>query len=66
MNTEHDENLPATPPGPLLDEEPSPHDTTPLQNDSANPEHVDAIPPQHLLDAAALIAPERCSVLTMQ
>ena len=44
MNTEHDENLPATPPDPLLDEEPSPHDTTPLQNDSSNPEHVDAIP----------------------
>ena len=44
MNTEHDENLPATPPAPLLDEEPSPHDTTPLQNDSSNPELVDAIP----------------------
>ena len=29
-------------------------------------EHIDALTPQHLLDAAALIVPERCSVLTMQ
>lgn len=29
-------------------------------------EHIDALTPQDLLDAAQLIAPERCSILTMQ